>query len=258
MAKNGLTREQARELYDDMHKAMSQILKNNPEGAPKPKTGKAASTASSARPSTSSISQKPAGFSIKSPPSSYRSNNAPMNGRLLAAMTVITMAGTNIMLSGYEAFSIGKVQTAEATYVQQAPAREKISGNFSKEEMTVLTELDTRRAELEERSKKLDDQERNLQSKDREFASRLSEIRELTGKLKIEREKTDKKQDDQLAQLANVYGSMNPPEAAALMEQLDVTTALALIKKMPEKKIGQILSLMNAERALTITRMLTN
>jgi flagellar motility protein MotE (MotC chaperone) len=75
--------------------------------------------------------------------------------------------------------------------------------------------------------------------------------------LRVNREKDEKKRSDKLDQLANVYGSMNPPEAAALMEQLDVTIALELIQKMPEKRIAQILALMTPNKALTITRMLS-
>jgi flagellar motility protein MotE (MotC chaperone) len=50
---------------------------------------------------------------------------------------------------------------------------------------------------------------------------------------------------------------MNPPEAAHLLEQLDVQVALSLIERMPEKRIGQILSLMNAQRALELTNLLS-
>jgi flagellar motility protein MotE (MotC chaperone) len=56
--------------------------------------------------------------------------------------------------------------------------------------------------------------------------------------LKIEREKGDKQRNSQLDQHANVYGSMNPPEAAHLVEQLDIQVALSLIQRMPEKKMA--------------------
>ena len=75
--------------------------------------------------------------------------------------------------------------------------------------------------------------------------------------LKGDREKNDKKRSTQLEQLSNVYGSMDPKEAATLIEQLDVTIALSLLERMPEKRIGQILALMNPQRALVITRMLS-
>jgi flagellar motility protein MotE (MotC chaperone) len=75
--------------------------------------------------------------------------------------------------------------------------------------------------------------------------------------LKIERQKGERQRDTQLDQLANVYGSMNPPEAAHLLEQLDIQIAQALIERMPEKRIGQILALMNAQRALELTNRLS-
>jgi flagellar motility protein MotE (MotC chaperone) len=79
----------------------------------------------------------------------------------------------------------------------------------------------------------------------------------MTTALKLDRDKSDKKRNTQIEQLANVYGSMDPKEAASLIEQLDITIALNLLQKMPEKRIAQILALMNPERALGITRMLS-
>ena len=82
-------------------------------------------------------------------------------------------------------------------------------------------------------------------------------MRDITEKLKLERDKGEKQKQSQLDQLANVYGSMNPPEAAKLLEQLDVQIALSLIERMPEKRIGQILALMNQDKALAITNLLS-
>ena len=86
----------------------------------------------------------------------------------------------------------------------------------------------------------------------------ITELKEVTERLKIEREKGEKQRNVQLDQLANVYGSMNPPEAAHLLEQLDINIAHSLIQRMPEKRIGQILALMNAERALELTNRLSS
>ena len=61
----------------------------------------------------------------------------------------------------------------------------------------------------------------------------------------------------QLDQLANLYSAMDPKEAAGLIEQLDVTIALELVSRMPEKRIGQILATMNSGKALAISRMLS-
>jgi flagellar motility protein MotE (MotC chaperone) len=128
---------------------------------------------------------------------------------------------------------------------------------WSKEEVKILTALDSRRVELEERGTRMEQRESDFVAKERELALRLTELKELSDKLRTEREKGDKQRGSQLEQLANVYGSMNPPEAAHLLEQLDIQVSLSLIERMPEKRIGQILALMNPQRALELTNMLS-
>jgi len=160
-----------------------------------------------------------------------------------------------IAIGGIEVAGVGKVPVAQAAVLQ--PLRPIVEEKFNKQELELLKKLDSRRAELEQRKRSLDERAQDLDRRDREFAARLTQLRELTGKLQGEREHNDKKKSTQIEQLANVYGAMNPPEAAALLEQLDVTTALALIEKMPEKRIGQILALMSAERALMLTKMIS-
>jgi flagellar motility protein MotE (MotC chaperone) len=121
----------------------------------------------------------------------------------------------------------------------------------------IATELDKRRAELEKKKESIDERQREVSEKEQELAIKLSELRQLTQKLRDERTKKGVERDAQLEQLANVYVSMKPEEAARLLGQLDNMIALDLIKKMPEKRIGQLLSLMEPERALLMTKMLT-
>ena len=123
--------------------------------------------------------------------------------------------------------------------------------------MLLYAALDKRRAELATRADGLDSRKEDLDDRERELAVRLNELRELTERLKSDRRREHTKRSKQIEQLANVYGSMNPTEAAQLIEQLDITIALELIRRMPEKRIGQILALMSPERALGITRMLS-
>ena len=131
------------------------------------------------------------------------------------------------------------------------------SGKFSPEEVAVLTALDSRRAELEKRSKRLDQKEEELKLRDQESAVRLTQLRDLTNRLKLDRESNETDKRQKMEQLANVYSSMNHPEAAGLMEQLDVTIALELLSKLPEKRIAQIIGLMRQEKALLLTKMMS-
>lgn len=180
------------------------------------------------------------------------------SGRTTALSLILMLAVTKIALSAVEYSGITSVTRAEATIAMQAQRSLATSDQpFSKDEVEVLKKLDLRRVELDERAKMLEARQRELQTRDSEYAARMTQLKDLTERLKLERDKDQKKRTTQLDQLANVYSSMNPQEAAQLMQQLDVTIALSLLERMPEKRIGQILALMQPEKALTLTRMLS-
>lgn len=283
---NGLTREQAAELYKDLQRNMQALKLKSAAGR--------ASSSKSAAASKSVASEIAA--SIKEalrkdekgspgPAKSYSSLDLPSsdsssasiaisedsgrNGAVLAVMVLILAAAIKIIMGVMEFSGVVTVSPAMASLdfnkiadVAQPklePATPVFGdGEFSKEEVSILTSLDVRRAELDERRKQLDQRAKELDEKDNELTVRFAQLRDITEKLKIERDKGDKRRTAQLDQLSNVYGSMNPPEAAQLLEQLDIAIALELIERMPEKRIGQILALMKPEKALTITKMLSS
>lgn len=284
MAEKRLTREQARELYDDLHKAMTQMMAKNgqaakipkftdaPSGSPESQSkaakeiaaairsglnGKA--TAAAAYSAQTSGSSRPArsastsGMMRVASPRTVSSRAPRSGGQIVAMVAVVAACALKITLSALEATGVAEVKPAEAA----VPLVRQSGPEWSKEEVKVLTALDHRRTELEERSSRLDQKEMEITARDRDVAVKLNELKELTDKLKIEREKGDKQRNGQLDQLANVYGSMNPPEAAHLLEQLDIQVALSLIQRMPEKRMAQILALMNAQRALELTNLLS-
>jgi flagellar motility protein MotE (MotC chaperone) len=169
------------------------------------------------------------------------------------ALVVVAFLGcAKIALSALAAAGIGQVNEAHAVVAKVAQGPK-----WSKEEAKILTSLDLRRVELEDRSSRLDKREQEFSQQERELAVRLTELRDLSERLRLEREKSEKQRNTQLDQLANVYGSMNPPEAAHLLEQLDIQVSLSLIERMPEKRMAQILSLMNPARALELTNLLS-
>jgi flagellar motility protein MotE (MotC chaperone) len=271
MAEKRLTREQARELYDDLHRAMSQMM--NKPGVKLPasaseKQGNAQVAKEIAQAIRSGLradggdeskSRSPMRTAgpVRQSPSQRARGAGQLRGQRLAVSCVALFCCAKVVVSGLEAADIGRVEVAQASL--QMPVQAVAKGpQWSKEEVKVLTALDHRRAELEERSARLDQREVELVARDSDVAGRLTELRELTERLKLDREKGDKQRNTQLEQLANVYGSMNPPEAAHLLEQLEVSVALGLIERMPEKRMGQILALMNAQRALELTNLLSS
>ena len=258
--KNGLSREEASKLYEQLRAGFNKKMTAMGTPGVTPKAAHAqlkrrAAPAAAAGLSTEDLVQ------VIQRATGDANTSAGSAGKALAIILVLVFGGLKVTFSALEHAGIASVSPAEASIAMNsaAPAFKLASGNtqVSREEINILSALDARRQELESRARKLDERDLEQEKRDREFAAKLTELRELTDRLKGERDKDDKKRENQLAQLANVYGSMNPQEAAQLMEQLDVTIALSLIERMPEKRIGQILALMSPERALSITRMLS-
>lgn len=130
-------------------------------------------------------------------------------------------------------------------------------GNWSESEKQLLLELDTRRVELEKRREGLDQREAELRNQAQALADRLAELKSLTARLGQVRKEKSQQYDARMEQLANVYASMAPNEAAPLIGKLDEETALSLLKKMPSKRMGQILSGMEPDRAVRLTKILS-
>jgi flagellar motility protein MotE (MotC chaperone) len=293
MANKNLTREDAAELYKDVRQAMATV-KGKSKKAPgivvpkaEPVTDEMKEVAKKIAQSISQSMTKDASQDLKKRAPAMKSfvqeetadaitrmkleseiaprlsaHNAPKRGQIAAVMAVLLFAGFKVVLGIVESAGLVAPTEARASYApalrQSASlAQAATAQGYTKDEIHILTQLDQRRAVLEERGTKLQDQELEFAQRDREFAAKLNELRELTAQLKGERVHSEKKRNTQLDQLANVYGSMAPQEAATLMEQLDVTIAFDLLSRMPEKRIGQILALMHPERALALTKMLS-
>lgn len=129
---------------------------------------------------------------------------------------------------------------------------------WSPEKRELLTQLDARRVQLEKRRIQLDEREKELRNQEEEIAGKLVELKMVARKLEEYRQQKDHQYEARLEQLADVYGSMAPKEAAPLIEKLEENIALALLERMPGKRMGQILSLMSAERAVELTKKLTS
>jgi flagellar motility protein MotE (MotC chaperone) len=259
--KKTMSREEAIELYNDLQKSMTAIMQGNaPAKAVKPKS----SFFKAAAKSYAASNNKPVNIPVESNSLFANAPQASTKDRgIIAAVTFLMLCGfVKLGVGIIDYTGIFDAPAAQAVAIQQANVnlpKTQVAPNsgFTAEDLKILTQLDQRRVALEERSSRLDRKEAELQNRDKEFVVKLAEIKELTEKLRIEREKDQKKDTAQLEQLANIYGAMAPQESAKLIEQLDVSIALPLLQRMPEKRMGQILPLMSPEKALIMTKLLS-
>jgi len=170
----------------------------------------------------------------------------------LAALKVIF--STDVVNASLESNAVAPVTGTSLPPAQTVAPTVKKKSSAPTE---LLTELDARRVELEKRSVALDDRERQLALREKELLARSVELRTMTRKLTDFRKEKDHRYEARMEQLAHVYSSMAPQEAAPLIGKLDDAIALALLQRMPGKRMGQILGLMDASRAVELTRQLT-
>ena len=242
-----MSREEAVELYNDLQKSMDAIMQGKaPAKVVKPQ--------SSYFKNAAQMVNKNAAGAVKSIEgeggvTSSISGSRVRDRGVISAVTFLLFCGmvkfgvAVIDYTGLMAPTVANaamINNAAAIPNQVRSITATPQNGLSPEDIKILTSLDSRRVDLEDRSKRLDTREEDIAKRDKEYV-----------------DKSGKKDSAQLDQLANVYGSMAPQEAAKLIEQLDVTIALPLLQRMPEKRMGLILPMMSAERALVITRLLS-
>jgi flagellar motility protein MotE (MotC chaperone) len=125
-------------------------------------------------------------------------------------------------------------------------------------ERGILMQLDQRRVELEKRRKILDAKEQELQHQAQLIGEKVAELKTLINKLSALRKEKDHKYNARMEQLASVYSAMAPHESANLIAKLDDEVSLALLERMPGKRMAQILGVMDQNRAIELTKHLTN
>lgn len=267
--KKGLTREEATKLYETLKKRMEskhgkaglqKLINEEKKSQGKQAKGgvKGMATAAAAAGAGLRAYQNTAQpNSLATESNNYSSVGTKLNGQRSAILLVLLCAGFKLTLSLMEFSGVLEVKEANASLNTQAIMAYQNRAKFSKDEVEVLKSLDARRVELEKRKEQLEAEENKFKKMDREYAARLTELRAINRKLEEDRAMSDRKQGAKLDQLANVYGSMNPKNAAELIEQLDIEIGKRLIERMPEKRMAQILAMMSPDRALTITRMLS-
>jgi len=253
-----MSKEQAMELYNDLHRTMQQMVKNTASMNPKGDSSK--------KNQSNSIDQT-THFSKPSNTTYWEAESNKLDSKSTWSasskgifLTIAALCAIRLMFGIAEFLGVNSSRLQEAKAVTKSDISLQNTPRLpiTNTERDLLLDLDRRRVDLESRSARLDDRAKELSEQEKALSVQLSELRELTGALRQARLENSKEESAKVEQLSKVYGSMNPPEAAALIEQLDIQIALPLLVRMPDKRMAQILALMKPERAVMVTRMLSS
>ncbi len=117
---------------------------------------------------------------------------------------------------------------------------------------------------LKEREKKLANREAALNEKEKRIEFLQQELKKQESEIRNTRESFAKildelkaLKDENLSRLVEVYTVMKPAAAAPLLEKLELKYAVEVILRMPTKKSAKLLSAVDEERAVAISRAIT-
>ena len=224
--KNGMSRDDAYAMYHNLQESVINILKKD-DGTPPPEDGDLQ-------------------------PIKARSQNDSWTVAMLGTIGFLACLKGSLALLCL----VGAMKTEPASATIRPLSTVEYLGVSGKSEQEIFQALDQRRANLEERRTQIDERESSVKEQEEEVSIRLAELRQLTAELRAARGAKGSAMHAQVEQLSKVYVSMKPEEAATLLQELDTMIAFDLIKQMPEKRIGQLLALMEPKKSLLITRML--
>jgi flagellar motility protein MotE (MotC chaperone) len=123
---------------------------------------------------------------------------------------------------------------------------------------------------LQELDRQIEERRRTLAREEEELAALkgaleaaktelLSERQRLEGlKRQVEDDlaKRGKVSDERLDQVAKVYQSMKPREAAQALEKMDDDQAVAILERLPNRAVGKLFDVMDKKRVKDLTRRL--
>ena len=144
------------------------------------------------------------------------------------------------------------VATGVAAVASEARA-ESVSQNASLE--VLLSEIQSRMSALDQRAAELDERERAIGELEQAVDQRIKELDLVSTEIEDRIEGWEEAQGAKtISRLSKIYAAMPPPEAAALVEELDLDLATHVLRRMKPKESAALLPLLSPYRALTITR----
>ena len=147
---------------------------------------------------------------------------------------------------------VSLIGTAEASVFPGAPGQ-----SVTAAELDVLSRLRHRKAELDRRAKALDAREKAAEDAEAKAAARIAQLQKLEADIKDAMKQEKKLKSKKIKKLAAVYDTIKPAKAAPMIELLDMQTTVMLLSRMDQKKVGKILSFMPPEKAMQISKALT-
>jgi flagellar motility protein MotE (MotC chaperone) len=121
----------------------------------------------------------------------------------------------------------------------------------------VLQVLNARSSELEAKQSELEKKSKDLDLVKNELDVKIKELKDLKAALEGPVNTIKSASQGDLQHMIDVYNFMDPQRAAAMLDKMDDRTVIQVFKGMKSKKVAQIMSFMNTDKAATVGAELT-
>ncbi|HUY67859.1 MAG TPA: hypothetical protein VMV79_00980 [Alphaproteobacteria bacterium] len=142
-----------------------------------------------------------------------------------------------------------KPDAATAALPEQLPAAEDITPG----ELKVLQQLAKRRGELDTRAKDLDRRADLLKVAEQRIDQKIKQMETLRAQLQKMVDQVNGTRSSEIANLAKIYETMKPQDAAAIFDKLDMPILLGVIQSMKPKSTAPIMAQMDPKKAKALT-----
>jgi len=115
-------------------------------------------------------------------------------------------------------------------------------------------QLDAEKERLTAREKYLERQEARLLALKEEITQKIEELTLLREEILATLDQKTEVQEAEVKHLIKIYSTMKPQKVAQLIEQLDIDLVTALFSRMKGDVVGDILSFVDSETGVRITR----
>ena len=114
-------------------------------------------------------------------------------------------------------------------------------------------QIEERRRELAREEQSLAALQRAIEAATADLVEERSRLETLQGKLEADMQRRQVLVDERLEQIAQVYGAMKPKEAARALEGMDDDMAVAILERLPGRRVGKLFDVMPKDRVRQLT-----
>ncbi len=128
---------------------------------------------------------------------------------------------------------------------------------FTRAEVDMLQNLQTRREQLDARANEIKLQEDLLKVTEKRIEEKILELKKIEATIQELLKKHDEQEERKIRRLVKMYETMKPKDAARIFEKLDMNILIPVVERMSERRMAPIMAAMQSDAAKKLTTTLS-